>query len=129
VVGFGPGAAQPPLDRGAVTLGQVLEHVSLLVPDAPVDEGALAEHRPDRLAQRLGAIDHEQDRLLGIQASVDEVRQQRGGDGGVLGAALPQPERELYAFGGDSQRHHVGAALDLDSVDHHHRQAHVIEPA
>ena len=70
-------------------------------------EGALAEDVADRLPQRLGAVDHEQDALLGVQAAVDEVGQQRGGDGGVLGRALPEPERDLDALGGDPERDDV----------------------
>jgi hypothetical protein len=55
------------------------------VANAALDRGAVAEHGADRLAQRLGAVDDEQDSLLGIQPAVDQVGQQSGGDGGVLG--------------------------------------------
>ena len=79
--------------------------------------------------QRLGAVDHEQDRLLGIKAAVDEVGQQRPGERGVLGRALPEPERDLDALGGDPERDDVRAIGDLEAVEHHHRQAHVVQPA
>ena len=36
-------------------------------------QGVLAEDVPDRLAQRFAAVDHEQDRLLGVKAAVDEI--------------------------------------------------------
>jgi hypothetical protein len=58
-----------------------------------------------------------------------QIAEQRGGDGRVLGRALPQPERDLHPVGGDPQRDHVRAALQIDPVDHHHRQAHVVQPA
>jgi hypothetical protein len=43
-----------------------------------------ARYRADRLAQRLDAVEHEQDALLGILAPLDQVRQQRGRDRPVL---------------------------------------------
>jgi site-specific DNA recombinase len=54
-------------------------------------------------SQRLGAVDHEQHALVDIQPAADQIGQQRAGDGRVLGAARPQPERELVAVGRDSQ--------------------------
>ena len=72
-------------------------------------EHVLAEHVTDRTTQRLAAVDHEQDRLLGIRAAVDEVGEQRAGERGVLGRALPQPERDLHTLSGDPERSHMGA--------------------
>ena len=93
-----------------------------------MNEGVLAEDVLDRPAQRLAAVDHEQDRLLGVEAAVDQVGQQRPGERGVLGRSLPQPERDLHALGGDPQRDDVRAIGDLHAVEHHHRQAHVLQP-
>jgi hypothetical protein len=64
-----------------------------------------------------------------IQAAVDEVGKQRAGQGGVLRRALPQPERDLDALSRDAERDDVSAIGDLQAVEHHHRQAHVIQPA
>ena len=86
-----------------------------------------AEHVADRLAQRLGAVDDDQHALLDIEAALDEVGQQRGRDGGVLGRAVPQPERVLDAVGVDPERDDAAAALELDPVEHQHRQAQVVE--
>jgi hypothetical protein len=61
------------------------------VADAALHHGGLAEDGADRLPQRLGAVDDEEDALLGIQAAVDEIAEQCGGDRRVLGRALPQP--------------------------------------
>ena len=52
----------------------MIEHVSFFVADAPLHRGVLTEHGPDRLAQRLSAVDHDQHALLGVQAAVDEIR-------------------------------------------------------
>ena len=72
VVVGGPRAAQPCLDRRAVALGQVLEHVSLLVTDAALHRHG-AEHFVDGRAQRLAAIEDDEHALLDIQAAVHEV--------------------------------------------------------
>jgi hypothetical protein len=96
---------------------------------AAMHERVLAEDVADRAAQRLGAVDHEQDRLLGIEAAVDEIGEQRAGERGVLGRPFPQPERDLDALGGDPERDDVAAVGDLDAVKHHHRQANIIEAA
>jgi hypothetical protein len=48
--------------------------MTFLVAVTPMDQRVLAEDLLDRAAQRLAAVDDEQDRLLGIQAAVDEVR-------------------------------------------------------
>jgi hypothetical protein len=72
-----PRPPQPLLHRRPFALGQVVGDVALLVPDAPL-HGRLAEDVADRLAERLGAIDHEQDPLLGVEAALDQVGEQRG---------------------------------------------------
>ncbi len=128
VIALRPAAAQATLHRRSVALGQVVEHVSLLVADAALDRH-LAEHGADRLAQRLRAVEHAEHALLDIKAALDEVGQQRGRDGDVLGRPLPEPERDLHPVGRDPERHHVGAALELDPVEHQHRQADVVEAA
>ena len=89
----------------------------------------LTEHILDRAVQRLPAVDDEQDRLLGIKTTLNEVGQQRPGERGVLGRALPQSERDLHSLGADPERDDVGALGDLEPVEHHHREAHVIQPA
>ena len=125
MVGLLPRLVEAELDRRAVALGEMLEHVALLVPDAALDGDLVAEHLADRFAQRFGAIDHEQQALLNIQPAGHQIGQQCAGDGGVLGAAGPQPERELLALGRDPQRDDIRAALDLDPIEHHHREAQI----
>ena len=94
-----------------------------------VMDRVLAEDVGDRAAQRLAAVDDEQDRLVGIQAAVDQVGQQRPRECRVLGAAFPEPERDLHALGRDPERDDVRALSDLQPVEHHHRQADVVQPA
>ena len=91
--------------------------------------GAFAEDGVDRLAEGFGAVDHEQDPLGRVETALDEIAQERGRDGGVLGASFPEPERDLDAVGGDPERDDVGAALEVDPVEHHHREPDVVEAA
>ena len=61
----------------------MVEDVAFLVADAAL-HGRLAEDGADRLPERLGAVDHEQHPLLGVEAARDEIREQRGRDRRVL---------------------------------------------
>src|SRR3954452_14490253 len=63
--------------------------VPLFVAMASVHDRVLAEHVLDRAPQRLDGVDHGQDRVLGIEATVDEVREQRPRQGRVLGIRIP----------------------------------------
>src|SRR3954447_3886894 len=103
--------------------------MTFLVADTALHRGVDPEHVADRLAQRLGAVDHAEHALLDVEATLDEVGQQRGGDGGVLGRAVPQPQRVLDAVAVDPQRHDAAAALELDAVEHQHRQAQIAQRA
>jgi len=69
--------------------------MTFLVTRAALHRRVEAEHVAHRLAQCLGAVDDHQHALLDIQAALDQVGAQRGRDGGVLGRAVPQPERVL----------------------------------
>jgi hypothetical protein len=106
----------------------VVEHVAFLVADAALD-GDGAEHLVDRLAERLGAVDHAEHALARVEAAGDEVGEQLAGDGRVLGRAVPGPERQLDSVGRDPERDHAAAALRLDPVQHQHRQPQVVEAA
>jgi hypothetical protein len=98
-----PRGAQLALDARAVALGQVVEHVALLVANTPLDRSVDAQDVADGLPERLGAVEHHEHALLDVQAAVGEVGEQRGRDRGVLGAAVPQPERDLDPVGGDPE--------------------------
>ena len=51
--------------------------MTFLVAVTAMHQRVLAEDILDRAAQRLAAVDDEQDRLLGIKAAVDQVGQQQ----------------------------------------------------
>ena len=50
-------------------------------------------------------------------------------DSGVLGAAIPEPERDLDSLGGDPEAHDAAASLELDAVEHQRREAQVAQRA
>jgi hypothetical protein len=103
--------------------------MTFLVAHAALHRCVDAEYVAHRLAQRLGAVDDDQHALLDIEPALDQVREQGRGDGGVLGRAIPRPERVLDAVGVDPERDHAAAALELDPVEHQRRQPQVVERA
>ena len=114
------------LRQVAIVLGEVVQDVALLVADAALHRDG-AEHLIDRRAQRLAAVEDDEDALVEIQAAVDEVSEQVPGDGGVLGAAVPEPERDLHALRVDAECDDAAAALQIDPVDHQRRQPRVLQ--
>jgi hypothetical protein len=54
--------------------------VAALVDATALDQAERAEHLADGFAQSLAAVDHEQDPGEGIEAAVDQIRQQAGAD-------------------------------------------------
>jgi hypothetical protein len=69
-------------------------------------------------AERLGAIDYDQDRLCGVQAAPPQPGQQITEDGGALG----QGERDLGAVQGDAEGDHTALLSHPDPVDHERHQ-------
>jgi integrase/recombinase XerD len=122
-----PATSDPPATQGFSSSSRDRPGVEI-VPVTAMHERVLAEHVLDRAAQRPPAVDHEQDRLIGIEAAVDEVGQQHPDQRRVLRRAFPQPERDLHALRADPERDDVRPVGDLQPVEHHHRQAHVIQP-
>jgi len=53
---------------------------------------------------RLGAVDHKQHPLLGVEAALDQIREQRRRDRRVLARTLPETERDLDPVGRDAER-------------------------
>jgi hypothetical protein len=104
VVSGRPRVAQARLDAVAVTLGQQIAHIAPcvgIVPGTGLHRGVDAEDVVDGLPQRLAVVEDDKDALLDVKAPVGEIGEQRGRDRGVLVRALPEPERELPAVGGD----------------------------
>jgi hypothetical protein len=77
VVGVLPRRAESRLDRLAVALGEMVERVLLLVLDAALYGHVVAEHPADGFPKRLRSVDDEQQALLDIEPTVDEIGQQR----------------------------------------------------
>ena len=68
------------------------------------------------------AVDHPQPGAVGLQAPLDQIRQQRLDHARVLAGALAQPQHMLVALGVDAQRNEDDAVGQVDAVDHHYRQ-------
>src|SRR3954465_1032486 len=101
--------------------------MTFLVADAALDGCVDAEDVVDGLPERLAAIEDDEHALVDIEAAAGEVRQQRRRDGGVLGGPVPEPQGVLDAVAVDAEADDAAAALELDAVEHHHRQAQVRE--
>src|SRR5271163_1872795 len=69
---------------------------------AALDRRVAPEAAPDRLGERLRAVDDEQTRHRWIEAALDQVIDQRLHHGAVLGCPFYQPERVLEALAVES---------------------------
>jgi hypothetical protein len=85
----------------------------------------VVEHLGYGAAERLGAVDHHQDRSRDLQATLPQPNQQVTHHGGVLGGALGQSERDLGAVDGDAEGDHAGVLSHSDAVD---QQRHQVQP-
>jgi hypothetical protein len=82
------------LDRAAQPLGELVADVAELVLLASGEHG-MVEHVEHGAAQRLGPVQHAQDRPGWIQAALAQPDQSLAGQGGVLGGALHQGQGVL----------------------------------
>src|SRR3977135_4017015 len=88
---------------------------------AALDRRVAPEATPDRLGERLRAVDDEQTRHRRIEAALDQVVDQRLHHSAVLGCPFHQPKRVLEALAIDPERRHQHEMLtDMDTVDLHH---------
>src|ERR1700723_2738938 len=93
---------------------------------AALDRRVASEAAPDRLGERLRAVDDEQTRHRWIEAALDQVVDQCLHHSAVLGSPFHQPERVLEALAIDPERRHQHEMLtDVDPVDLYH---HDVEP-
>jgi hypothetical protein len=95
-----------------------------LVKLAALDD-RVVEHLGHGAAQRLGAVDHHQDRPGDFQATLPQPDQQLTHHGSVLGGALDQPERDLGAVQSDAKRDHAAVLGHPDPV---HHERHQVQP-
>jgi hypothetical protein len=79
----------------------------------------------DRAAQRLGAVDDDQDRPGDVQAALAQPNHQVTGQGCVLGGALDQCQRVLGPIHADPQRHRAAVLPEVDPAD---QQADQVQP-
>jgi hypothetical protein len=82
----------------------------------------MVEHLGDGAPERLGAVDHHQDRPDDLQATLAQPSQQVTDHGGVLGGTLGQGEWDLGAVDGDPQRDHTAVVGHADAVDQQRHQ-------
>ena len=85
------GALEPGSPRLLIVLWQVADHVFPLVPLAPLNLSAFAEHLLDGLTQALAAIDNAKNAFLKGEATPYEVPQQFLDGFGPLGRRLRKP--------------------------------------
>jgi len=85
----------------------------------------MVEHLGDGAPQRLGAVEHHQDRPGHLQATLPQPQQQVTHHGGVLGGTLGEGERNLGAIRGDAERDHAAVLGHPDAV---HQQRHQVQP-
>jgi hypothetical protein len=111
------GGAHAVLDRAAESLGQPVTNIPQLVQLAPGEHG-MVEQVGYGAAERLGAIQHAQDRSADIQATLAQPSEQLAGQGGVLGGPLDQGQRVLGPVDGDAEGDHAGVLTVVDPVDH-----------
>jgi len=81
VAGLIPGRSQPPAHESPVAFGQMTQDIAFLVAHAALHRGVLAQNVANGFTQRLRAVDDTQGSLGGIEAALDEIREQRRGDG------------------------------------------------
>ena len=96
--------------------------VSALVDLAALNHRQVTEHRPDPGGEGLRAVDHHEQACAVVQAPLNQVSQQSGHDGLVLGVTEAQPNRDLRAIGSDDKGDHAHLPGEVDAIDHQHRR-------
>src|SRR5664279_435253 len=102
----------------------MIQDVAFLVTDAALHRDG-PEHLVDGGPQGFAAVQDDQDTLLEVKATIDEIGQEMDGDGLVLRGAIPEPERDLHTLGAHAERHDAAAALQFDPVEHQRRKTHI----
>jgi hypothetical protein len=79
---------------------------------------------PKRLpfVQRLGPVDDDQYRRLGVESALAQVVQQLAHQGRVLGGPVPQAQHVFLAFGIDAQRHDQTLAREGLAIEEQRHQ-------
>src|SRR5689334_5661597 len=74
---------------------QMVDHIAPFVLLAAMYERAGAKYLRDRAAQRLAAVDDPQPRGVGVEAALDQIRNERAHHARVLGAAFTNAQHVL----------------------------------
>jgi hypothetical protein len=85
------------------------------------------EHLAHTGGQRLGPVEHRQDRAGGVQPTLAQVNEQPADQGGVLGRPFGQRERVLGPVAVDAQRNHAAVLGEVHPVDHERHQVQARE--
>jgi hypothetical protein len=102
--------------------------VSKFVKLATLDRNPVSEALANRLANALAAVDHEQQRVILWQTSIQEIPEQCPSHGGVLGAPLPNAQNVFAPILADSKGDERHVVCEADPVDHHDPEVEIIEP-
>src|SRR6185295_11186906 len=105
-----------------LTFGQMIEHVAQLVDLAALDQGPTAENLPNRGADALATVDHEQTDPLHRQASLHQVAQQGPAHLFALTAAFHHSQHSLRPVRLDPHRYQHHMVAEDRAVDHQHRK-------
>ncbi len=99
-------------------LGQSFDNVARLVNLAALDRCVPTKRAADCLDQRLRAVHDKQAAVLGIQATFDQIVQQRLHHGGIFGGTLQQAKRVFDTAAIDADRGKQGQLIaDVHAVD------------
>ena len=124
-----PGLAQGLADARHQALVQPVCDVASLVHLATLDQSRVSEAPPDRLGERLGAVDDVEPRALGIETAIDQVVEQGLHRGRVLPPALGQTQHVFLAARIDANRRHHHVIADMKPVDPHHQKIQFVQRA
>ena len=124
-----PGLAQGLADARVQALVQPVCDVAPLVHLATLDQRRMPEAPPDRLGERLGAVDDVEPGALGIEAAIDQVVEQGLHRGRVLRRALGQAQHVLLAARVDTDRRHHHVIADMKPVDLDDQKIQFLQPA
>src|SRR5581483_7519232 len=92
LIGIGPAPclAQPSADLRVQVIGQVPDHIALLMEPASLNEGKIPEGVADGLSPSLAPVQDQEDPARDVKASLGEVGEQPAAGRGVLGGAFLQ---------------------------------------
>jgi hypothetical protein len=107
----------------------VIKDVPHLVNLAALNQSPGSEHGPDRLADSLAAIDHEQASTFDHETPPDQALKEAPAHPFTLGAPFDESENVFLSRGVDPQRDDEHVIAEAGPVEHDHRKIQVTEGA